>query len=157
MGKEAFNTRKCLLSRGMDRDLKKRMIKSLVWSVALYGAETWTLGKESIQKLEAFEMWLWRRMEKISYVEHISNEKVLERVGESRTLLSTIRRRQKNWMGHVLRGKGLVQDLIEGRMEGKRPRGRPRMGMLDYLKGEGSYWDLKRRAEDRDGFRSWNP
>jgi len=57
----------------MYRNLKKRMIKTLVWSVTLYASETWTMRKEDIKRLEAFEMWLWRRMEKISWTEHISN------------------------------------------------------------------------------------
>ena len=47
--------------------MKKRIIKSMVWSVALYGAETWTIRKEDIRKIEAFEMWIWRKMERIKY------------------------------------------------------------------------------------------
>ena len=42
----------------------------LVWSVALYGSETWTIRKEDMRRLEAFEMWIWRRMEKVSWTEH---------------------------------------------------------------------------------------
>ena len=55
----------------MSRVVKKRIIKSMVWSVALYGAETWTLRKEDIRKIEAFEMWIWRKMERISWTEKI--------------------------------------------------------------------------------------
>ena len=64
----------------MDRNLKKRIVRSVVWSVALYGAETWTLLKTDLQKLEAFEMWVWRRMERISYTEYMSNEAVLKQI-----------------------------------------------------------------------------
>ena len=81
MGKEAFTKRRELLRGGMNRDLKKRLIKTLIWSVTLYASETWTMRKKDIKKLEAFEMWLWRRMEKISWTEHISNEEVLRMVG----------------------------------------------------------------------------
>ena len=66
LGKEAFTKRKELLRGNMNRNLKKRMIKTLVWSVVLYGSETWTMRKEDIRRLEAFEMWTWRRMEKMS-------------------------------------------------------------------------------------------
>ena len=60
------------------------------------------------------------------------------------------------WIGNVLRGEGLLKEVVEGKMEGKRPRGRPRKGMLDELK-KGSYIDMKRRAEDRQLWRSWVP
>jgi len=66
MGKEALSRRKELLRGGLKRCLKKRMVKTLIWSVTLYCAETWTLRKEDITRLEAFEMWIWCRLEKIS-------------------------------------------------------------------------------------------
>src|SRR6218665_1256167 len=84
MGKEAFIKRKELLRGGLKRSLKKRMIKTLIWSVTLYCAETWTMRQVDIARLEAFEMWIWRRMERISWTEHISNEEVLTLVGEER-------------------------------------------------------------------------
>ena len=65
-------------------------------------------------------------------------------------------RRKKNWIGHVVRGEGLLKLCIEGRLEGKRPRGRPRKGMIDDLK-EGSYIEMKRRAENREEWRNWMP
>ena len=102
------------------------------------------------------EMWLWRRMERISYTERVTNEEVLRRVGEERQLLNLIRNRKKNWIGHILRGDGIVKEVIEGRREGQRSIGRPRAGMLDDLVVV-SYGDTKRRAEDRGGWRSWLP
>ena len=122
----------------------------------LYGAETWTLRKEDIRRLEAVEMWMWRRMEKISWTEKITNEEVLKRVGEERQLIKMIRNRKKNWIGHVLRGDGLLREVMEGRMEGKRGRGRPRIGMLDELI-VGSYGEMKRLAENRVKWRNWAP
>ena len=62
-----------------------------------------------------------------------TNEEVLSAVGENRCLVEKIIRRKKNWIGHVVRGEGLLNVVLEGRMEGKRPRGRPRMGMIDEL------------------------
>ena len=69
MAKDAFNKRRELLSQRMDRKLKKKIIKAVVWSVALYGSETWTMRKDEIDRLQAFEMWIWRRMEKINWTE----------------------------------------------------------------------------------------
>jgi len=156
MAKDAFSKRKELLSRNMSRAVRKKIIKTVVWSVALYGSETWALKKDEIQRLNALEMWIWRRMEKVSYKDRKTNEEVLDIVGEKRSLIKTIVRRKKNWIGHILRGEGLLKDVIEGRMEGKPPRGRKRIGMIDDLKEE-SYQDMKRRAENRVSWRSWIP
>jgi hypothetical protein len=114
----------------------------------LCGSETWTLRKEEIRRLEAMEMWLWRRLEKIKWTDKVSNERVLERVGEQRQLMKLLRIRKNIWIGHVLQGEGLMRDVMEGRMEDKRSRGRPRTEMLDDLIGK-TYGDMKRKAEDR--------
>ena len=62
LGKEAFNKKSDLMRGSLSLHLKKRMVKAFVWSVALYGSETWTLQKEDIRRLEAYEIWIWRRM-----------------------------------------------------------------------------------------------
>ena len=80
MAKVAFNKKRELLTQRMNRKLKKKIIKSVVWSVALYGSETWTLRKEEKERIEAFEMWIWRRMEKISWQDKKTNQQVLETV-----------------------------------------------------------------------------
>src|SRR3984885_10641832 len=133
MGKEAFTKRKELLKGRLKRGLKKRMVKALIWSVTLYGAETWTMRGEDVKRIEAFEMWIWRRMERISWVEHKSNEEVLKQVNEERSLMNTIRTRQKNWIGHVLRSNSLQRDIMEGKMDGFKGRGRPRKKLLDWM------------------------
>ena len=68
----------------MDNDIKKRSIKGIIWSVALYAAETWTYRKEDIRRLEAFEMRVWRRIEKISWRDMKTNEDALQLVIENR-------------------------------------------------------------------------
>ena len=154
--KEAFSKRKDLLTKSLRKQTKIKIVKTLVWTTLLYGSETWTLTKEDVRKLEALEMWLWRRVEKISWTDKVTNEEVLSRVGVQRQLMNILRNRKKSWIGHVLRGNGLLKEVIEGRMEGKRARGRPRLGMLDEIK-MGSYVDMKRRTEDRVGWKSYVP
>ncbi|KAJ4429718.1 hypothetical protein ANN_21922 [Periplaneta americana] len=65
-------------------------------SVALYGAETWNLRRSKEKRLEAFEMWIWRRMERVKWTDRTRNEAVLERVGEERMMLKLIRKRKRN-------------------------------------------------------------
>ena len=91
--------------------------------------------KNEIHSLQAFEMWIWRRMEKISWKHNVTNEQVLAIVKEKRMLIHVIRSRKKKWIGHVLRGNGLtLKETIEGRIEGKCTRGRRRIMMLEDMK-----------------------
>jgi hypothetical protein len=68
-----------------------------VWSVTLYGSKTFILRKLERKYLKNFEMWCWRRMEKIKWSEKVTNE-VIERIGEKNTLLNNIPRRNVNWL-----------------------------------------------------------
>jgi hypothetical protein len=61
----------------LDLNLRKKLVKCYIWSMTLYGAETWTLRAADQKYLESFEMWCWRRMEKISWIDHVRNEEVL--------------------------------------------------------------------------------
>ena len=90
-------------------------------------------------------------MERISWKDKVRNEQVLEIVKEKTTLIDVIRSRKKKWIEHVLRGNGLLKETIEGRIEGKRPRGRRRIKMLDEMKEKKElYAEMKERARDRD-------
>lgn len=157
VAKAAYTGLNKLLTGKLSKSLKKRIVKAVVWSTLLYGSETWTLRKEEKNRIEAFEMWVWRRMEKIPYTAHKTNEAVLSMVGEERQLLNTILQRQKNWLGHVMRGEGLMKLVMEGCVEGRRGVGRRRFGMLHELLGGGNYQELKRRAYDREEWRRWQP
>ena len=93
----------------LDLNLMKKPVKCYVWSMALYGAETWKLRATDQKRLESFEMWRWRRMEKIIWTDHVRNEEVLLRVNEQRNILHEIRKRKANWIGHILRRNCLLQ------------------------------------------------
>jgi hypothetical protein len=79
MAKAAFNKKKNLFTSKLDLNLRKKLVKCYIWSIALYGAETRTLRKVDQKYLESFEKWCWRRMEKISWTDRVRNEEVLHR------------------------------------------------------------------------------
>jgi len=82
MAKAALNKKRALFTSTLDLELRKKLVKCYIWSIALYGAETWTLRAVDRKPLESFKMWCWRRMEKISWTDHVRNEDVLLRVKE---------------------------------------------------------------------------
>jgi len=75
MAKAAFNKKRALFTSTLDLKLRKKLVKCYMWSIALYGAETWTLRTLIVDQkhLESFEMWCWRRME-ISWTDHVRHE-----------------------------------------------------------------------------------
>ena len=117
-----------MASRKLRLTTRKRLVRCYVLYTLLYmyAAETWTINKDVENQINAFEMWLFRKMLCISYQDHITNEEVLKRVQEKRTLLQTIKKRKCTFFGHVIRSDGLQRQLMEGRVEGARQRGRMR-------------------------------
>ena len=72
-----FNKQKTVFSSKLDLNLRKKLVKCYIWSMAFYGGEIWTLRAADQKYLESFEMWFWRRKEKISWTDHVRNEEVL--------------------------------------------------------------------------------
>jgi hypothetical protein len=90
MGKRAFNKKKALVTSKFYLNLRKKLVKCYIWSIALYGAETWTPQEVDQKYVESFEIWCWRRMQKISWTDCVRNEEVLHRVKEERHILHAI-------------------------------------------------------------------
>jgi hypothetical protein len=118
MAKAAFNKKKNHFTSKLELNLRKKLLRCYIWSIALYGAETWTLRKVDQKHLESFDMWCWRRMEKISWTDRVRNEEVLHRV-EERNIVHTIKRRKANWIGNMLSRNCLLKHVIEGKLEGR--------------------------------------
>jgi hypothetical protein len=153
MAKAAFN-KKTVFTSNLDLELRKKLVKCYIWSIDFYGAETWTLRKLDQKYLEMFEMWCWRRMEKISWTDRGSNEAVLHSLKEERNILHTIRRRKANWIGHILRRNCLLKHIIEGKISGTKRRGRRRKQLLDDFIEARRYWKLKEEVQDRSLWRT---
>ena len=147
---------KMLTSRSIKVETKKRLVKCYIWSTLLYGAETWTLTRAMIGKIEAFEMWIYRKILKISYTEHRTNEYVLQKMNTRRSLMNTIKQRKCVYFGHLIRGEGLQRLLLEGKFNGKRERGRPRFTWFSNIKEWTgmNYAEAIRKAQHREDWAS---
>jgi hypothetical protein len=131
-------------------NLRKQLVEFYMWTIALYGAETWTLQKVDREYLESFEMWCWRRMEKISWTDRVTNEEVLHRDKEERNIVHIVKRRKAIWIGHILRRNCLLKHVIEGKIKGGievtgRQRRRRKQLPCD-LKETRGYWKLTEEA-----------
>ena len=100
-----------------------------------YGSEAWTINNKTACTIDATEMWFFRKMSKISYLDRVTNEEVLRRTGQHKNLCNNIRKSQAEFFGHVMR-RGKLEELVTtGKIEGKRSRGRQREKMTDCLSG----------------------
>ena len=134
IAKDSFNKIENLVTnQNISVALRRRFVKAYAWSTFLYGCEAWNISKAMEKRIEALEMWFYRRMLKVSWVDRVSNEIVLQRVGAGRELLKCIRKRQLRFLGHVMREEQLESVCLTGKIEGRRGRGRPRIKFVDGL------------------------
>ena len=111
--KEEINSKLSLLTSKVSIDVRKKLARCYI---VLCGSETGTLRKLERKYLENLETLCWRRMEKIKWSEKVTNEQVLERIEEKRTLLNAILHRKGNLIGHIPRRNCLLHDVIAGQM-----------------------------------------
>jgi hypothetical protein len=111
-------------------DLKRSLMEMMIWSIMSYGSETWIYNKDVLRKILTFETWCYRRILRISWTERVTNEEVYRRIGSQPKLSTQLLQRRLGFFGHTVRKDGLTLQLIEGRVNGKRPRGRPRTTWL---------------------------
>ena len=137
--------------------LKMKLVKTLVWSALVYGAESWTLFKADVNRIMAAEMWFWRRMLNINWKQKRTNASVLLELGTERQLLGKVISLKMGYFGHTVRGSGspLALDIIEGKVEGKRKPGRQKKKWFDNIKEWTglNYVQAKRAAQDRQKWR----
>ena len=120
--------------RALCKRIKLKVLKTLVWPVALYGCEAWTLKASDTNRLHAFEMACYRRLLRINWRDHRTNISVLEEINTTRQFVSTIRKRKLQYFGHVIRAQNISTHILEGRVDGARGRGRPKRRWMDDVK-----------------------
>ena len=126
---------------------KIRLVNTLIFSIFLYGCESWTIRKKERKKIDALELWCWRKLLKISWMDKITNANVLAQIQLVISLEGKVNKQKLSYFGHIMRSKdSLEKSILVGKCEGKRKRGRQRMRWLDNLK-EVTGKDLKELKE----------
>ena len=157
IARSVFNKmRTTLTSRRLSINIRKRILKCYVWSTLLYGCETWTLSDNIIKRLNAFEMWTYRRMLRISWTDKITNESVLQTINNPLQITNIIKKKKLQYFGHLMRHNNISRTLLDGHINGKRSRGRPRaMWSHNIIEWTGkNYENAVRTAKDRKKWKS---
>ena len=132
-----FKFQKVLKNRDLNLQLRTRILRCYVFSVLLYGVESWTLTEASLRKLEAFEMWCYRRMLRIEWYHFVTNDDVLLRMGKELEIVTSVKTRKLAYFGHVMRNPekyNLLHLVLQGKICGKRGPGRRRISWLKNLR-----------------------
>ena len=107
---------------------KIRLMRSLVTSIFLYACESWTLTAELQRRIQAMEMRCYRKIPRISYKDHVTNEEaraiIQPAIGPHEDLLTIVKRRKLQWYGHVSPSSGLAKTILQGQVKSGRRQGR---------------------------------
>lgn len=129
------NLTKIWKDRHITKNIKKTLVNTLVFSVFSYGSESWTIKSGDRQRIDAFEMWCWRRMLRIPWPAHRTNVSILNELRIKDRLSTVCRRGILRYFGHISRGDhNNLEELIEGRIEVRRLRGRSPSRWVDQIK-----------------------
>mgnify|MGYP003493791252 FL=1 len=144
--------------RGVSNSTKIKLVRSLVHAIFLYAAETWTIKAAERRKIDAFEMWCWRRMLRIPWTARRTNESIRRELClDGLTLANMCTRRILQFFGHVVRGNedSLERLVVIGNLEGKRGRGRSPTRWTDQVKTAAgtSVVGALRAAQSRESWR----
>ena len=123
-----------LKSRDITLSTKVHLVKTMVFPVVMYGCEIWTIKKAEHQRIDAFELWCWRRLLRVPWTAGRSNQSVLKEISPGCSLEGLMLKLKLQNFGHLMqRTDSLEKTLILGKIEGRRRRGRQRMRWLDGI------------------------
>ena len=113
---------------------KVRLVKAMVFLVAMYGCESWTIRKAKRQRIDAFELWCWRRLLRVPWIARRSNQSILKEINPQYSLEGPMLKLKLQYFGHLMRRTdSLEKTLMLGKIEGGRRMGRQRMRWLDGI------------------------
>jgi len=121
-------------SRDITLPTKGRIVKVLIFPVVLYGCESWTIKKAECQRIDAFELWCWRRLLRVPWTARTSNQPILKEISPEYSLEGLMLKLKLQYFGHLMRrADPLEKPLMLGKIEGGRRRGRQKMRWLDGI------------------------
>ena len=113
---------------------KVHLVKAMVFPVVVYGYESWTVKKAEHQRIDAFELWYWRRFLRVPWTARRSNQSILKEISPGCSLERLRLKLKLQYFGHLMRrADSLEKTLMLGKIEGRRRRGRQRMIWLDGI------------------------
>ena len=133
LGRKAMtNLDSILTSRDITLPTKVHVVKAMVFPVVMYGCENWTIKKGECQRIDAFELWCWRRLLRVPWTAGRSNQSILKEISSKYSLEGLILKLKLQYFGHLMqRADSFEKTLILGKIEGGRRRGRQSMRWLD--------------------------
>ena len=123
-----------LKSRDITLPTKVRLVKTMVFPVVMYGCESWTIKKAECRKIDAFELWCWRRLLRVTWTARRSNQSILKEISPGCSLEGLMLKLKLQYFGHLMRRvDSLEKTLMLGKIEGRRRRGWQRMRWSDGI------------------------
>ena len=121
-------------SRDITLPTKVRLVKAIVFPVVMYGCESWTIRKAECRRIDAFELWCWRRLLRVPWTARRSNQSILKEMSPGCSLEVLMLKLKLQYFGHLMRRvDSLEKTLMLGGIRGRRRRGRQRMRWLDGI------------------------
>ena len=135
LGRKAMtNLDSILKSRDITLPTKVHLVKAMVFPVVMYGCESWTIKKAEHQRIDAFELWCWRRLLRVPCTARRSNQSILKETSPEYSLERLMLKLKFQYFGHLIRRtNSLEKTLMLGMIEGRGRRGRQRMRWLDGI------------------------
>ena len=109
------------------------IVKTMVFPVVMYGCESWTVKKAEHSRIDAFELWCWRRLLRVPWTARRSNQSVLKEISPEYSLEGLMLKLKLQYLGHMWKTDSFEETLMLGKIEGGRIRGRQRMSWLDDI------------------------